>query len=103
MREHAEKYIVIRSGEGVDKLEVSEESVKLTTATRTYEVGAVIIATGAEHRKLGVKGEQEFAGVKFKIGEALIQLAGKTIPQRPEKVEGIPVNRRFTNALSVMD
>ena len=29
---------------------------------KSYEAKAVIIATGCEHRKLGVKGEEEFAG-----------------------------------------
>jgi hypothetical protein len=41
-------------------------------------------------------GEHEFGKVKFKIGEGLIMLGSKeTVPQMPEKVEGIRVNRRL--------
>ncbi len=36
-------------------------------------------------------GEQTFAGVKFKVGDGLIQLAGKNAPDKPEKAEGIKV------------
>ena len=46
IREHAEKYVEIKSGEGVDKLEVTDELVKLTTYTGSYEAGAIILATG---------------------------------------------------------
>jgi len=38
-------------------------------------------------------GEQTFGGVEFRIADALIQLAGKQQPDRPEKVEGIPVDQ----------
>jgi hypothetical protein len=43
------------------------------------------------------QGEQKFAGVKFKIGERLIHLAGQSqvFQQLPEKVEGIQVGRTF--------
>ena len=34
----------------------------MKTTDKSYEAKAVIIATGCEHRKLGVKGEEEFAG-----------------------------------------
>ncbi len=36
--------------------------------------------------------EQTLAGVKFKIGEGLIQVSGKETEGLPEKVEGIKVN-----------
>jgi beta-galactosidase len=48
------------------------------------------------------QGEQIFAGVNFKVGDAYIQLAGKVLtaigelPNLPERVEGIKVNRSFT-------
>jgi hypothetical protein len=41
-------------------------------------------------------GEQKLEGVKFKIGEGLIQLGSKVVQDRPEKVEGIKVDRTFT-------
>jgi thiol-disulfide isomerase/thioredoxin len=41
------------------------------------------------------RGEQTFGDVKFRIDDSLIQLAGKQLPERPEKVQGIPVNRKF--------
>jgi hypothetical protein len=40
-------------------------------------------------------GEQTLGGVKFSIGERLIQLASTEFPGRPEKVEGIRVNRQL--------
>ena len=41
------------------------------------------------------QGEQKLAGVKFKIGEKLIQLAGQNFLTKPEKVEGIKVSLSF--------
>lgn len=41
------------------------------------------------------RGEQTFEGVKFKIGDGLIQLGSEMVPDKPEKVEGIPVNKLF--------
>jgi hypothetical protein len=43
------------------------------------------------------KGEQKLGGVKFKIGDRLIHLAGQqqVFQQLPEKVEGIKVERKF--------
>jgi hypothetical protein len=39
---------------------------------------------------------QKFKGVVFTIGEKFVQLAGKRAPDFPEKIEGIPVNRKLT-------
>jgi hypothetical protein len=39
-------------------------------------------------------GEQTLGGVKFHIGEGVLQLGSSTIADKPEKVEGIPVGRR---------
>ena len=41
------------------------------------------------------QGEQKLAGVKFKIGEGLIQLGSQILNDKPEKVEGISVDRKF--------
>jgi hypothetical protein len=38
-------------------------------------------------------GKQTLEGIPFKIGEKLIQLSGKSIPEKPEKVEGIKVGQ----------
>jgi hypothetical protein len=40
-------------------------------------------------------GEQTLEGVKFKIGEGLIQLGGKMLEDKPEKVEGIQVDKKL--------
>jgi hypothetical protein len=41
------------------------------------------------------KGEQTIEGAKFRVGKGLIQLRGKFLPDRPEKVEGIKVDKAF--------
>ena len=41
------------------------------------------------------KGEQTFESVKFKIGDRLIQLGGKILPDKPLKVDGIQVDKTF--------
>src|SRR5437868_15064030 len=41
-------------------------------------------------------GEQTLEGVKFKIGEGLIQLGSKQVQDKPDKVEGIKVDKKFT-------
>lgn len=43
-----------------------------------------------------VPGELTLEGVKFKIGEGLIQLAGASTPDKAQKVTGIPVDAKFT-------
>ena len=40
-------------------------------------------------------GEQTLEGVKFKIGEGMIQLGSQTITDKPDKVEGIKVDKKF--------
>ena len=52
---------------------------------------------GEKQNNLAVlpRGEQMFGGVRFRIGDGLIQLAGKHLPQRPGKVAGIRVNKTF--------
>lgn len=62
MREHLEKYMKINFAESVEKLEVSEDKIKVKTSRENYTVGAVIIATGTLHRKLGIEGEMKLAG-----------------------------------------
>jgi thioredoxin reductase (NADPH) len=62
MKEHVEKYMKLNSVETVEKLEVKEDEVKVTTSKTTYSVGAVIIATGTKHRKLCIEGEDKLTG-----------------------------------------
>ena len=42
------------------------------------------------------KGESLFDGVKFKIEDRLIQLGCKHVKDKPDKVEGIQVGKKFT-------
>jgi hypothetical protein len=41
------------------------------------------------------RASKKLAGVKFKIGPGLIQLAGQNFPTKPDKVEGIKVGQSF--------
>jgi hypothetical protein len=41
------------------------------------------------------RGKQKLKGVRFNIGEGMIQLRGETLPDKPDKVEGIKVNKKF--------
>src|SRR5262245_33320275 len=41
------------------------------------------------------QGEQIFADIKFKIGQSVIQLVGTYIPNLPDRVEGIKVDKAF--------
>lgn len=61
-RKHAENYVEIREGEEIEQVIPEGEIIRLKTGWSEYTADAVIIATGAHHRKLGCKGEEEFAG-----------------------------------------
>jgi hypothetical protein len=43
------------------------------------------------------RGEQTLEGIKFKIGDGYIRLGSTMLPDKPDKVEGIKVDKRFTN------
>jgi len=62
MKEHASQYAEMRFGEEVTDIEIEDDKAIITTTRGKYNVGAVILCTGTEHRKLNVKGEKEFAG-----------------------------------------
>lgn len=67
MREQASEYCKILSA-NVTKVELEGKVKKIHTKDGSiYEANAVIIATGASHRNLDVKGEKEFAsrGVSY--------------------------------------
>ncbi len=61
-RAHADKLGVTFKNETVLSLEDAGDKKIVHTAKGDYEAKAVIVATGAEHAKLGVPGEAEFLG-----------------------------------------
>lgn len=46
----------------VEKVEVNGDLKQVITESETYEAPVVIIATGSQYRKLGVEGEEKYAG-----------------------------------------
>lgn len=63
MREQAEKFGTQVEYDDVVNVDLSGPLKKLTTdGGETYTAKAVILTTGSEYRKLGVPGEEEFAG-----------------------------------------
>ena len=61
MAEHARRYVDIREGEDVLRVR-SGERFQLSTTSSKYISRALILATGATHRKLGAPGENKLAG-----------------------------------------
>ena len=62
-REHADGLGATFVEDEVLKIEADGEIKKVICENDTYETKTVIIATGASHRKLGVLGEEELAGL----------------------------------------
>lgn len=63
LKEHTEEYLKVREFEPVEDISrTGDEGFILHTTRGEYRVRAIIMATGATHRKLGVPGEEEFAG-----------------------------------------
>lgn len=65
LRDQAERFGARLKTEQVTKLELAEREGELHSVwvdDTEYKTRAVIVATGAEHRKLGVPGEDELAG-----------------------------------------
>jgi len=52
----------IRDLEPVKRIEKDGEKIRVVSEAETYVADAVIIATGREHRKLGVPGEEKLTG-----------------------------------------
>lgn len=52
----------INTLEEVEKIEKNNEILKITTSNGVYESLSLIITAGMSHKKLGVKGEDEFLG-----------------------------------------
>ncbi len=62
MRQQAEKFGARVVEETIERVDFSQRPFKLWSSSREYEVEAVIVATGATPRKLGIPGEEEFIG-----------------------------------------
>lgn len=58
---HALEYITVFPKESVIEIKPGDP-VEITTSLRTFKARAVLLATGATHRKLGLPGEIQFAG-----------------------------------------
>lgn len=62
MFEHSQKFGAKYAFGDVKEVKDHGDYKEVITGDKTYKAKAVIIATGAEHRKLGVPGEEEYAG-----------------------------------------
>ena len=62
IKEHVSRYVEIHELEKVEAIEESSNELVVTTDKGSYRTRAVIMSTGTRHRRLGVKGESEFAG-----------------------------------------
>ncbi len=62
-REHADQLGAVFKQEQALRIEDRESFKEVVTDKGTYETRAVLLAGGAVHRKLGVKGEEELAGM----------------------------------------
>jgi thioredoxin reductase (NADPH) len=62
MKHHASKYADFHFYEAVNKVKASSKGFMITTEKTTYQVGAVILCTGTEHKKLNVPGESKLMG-----------------------------------------
>ncbi len=62
-QQQAERFGAELRYEGVERIErLPDGRFRLVTASGDYRAAAVIVTAGAQHRKLGVPGEAEFAG-----------------------------------------
>lgn len=62
MRVQAERFGAEFTSSSVEKIERRGTGFSIKTSDGIFEAEAVIIATGAKHRRLGVPGEEEFIG-----------------------------------------
>lgn len=62
MFEHAKKFGAEYAFGDVKRLNDGDEYKTIVTGNKEYKARAVIIATGAEHKKLGIPGEEEYSG-----------------------------------------
>ncbi|VVB61187.1 Sulfide dehydrogenase subunit alpha [uncultured archaeon] len=62
MKQHASKYADYHFYEEVKEIKPSSTGFMIATEKTAYQVGAVILCTGTEHKKLDIPGESEFVG-----------------------------------------
>ncbi len=62
MRKQAERFGPTIIDDNLKSADFSKKPFKLTVGDKTYEGKSVIIATGADAKMLGIKGEKEFMG-----------------------------------------
>lgn len=60
LREQAERFGAKIAFADVEKIERSDDKIKVTATSGEVYAQAVLIATGSDHRKLGISGEEEF-------------------------------------------
>lgn len=62
MKQHASRYVTLHQFEEVRDIVSSDGSFSVRTAKQSYEVNAIILCTGTEHKTLEIPGEKEFLG-----------------------------------------
>ena len=62
MKQHASKYVDIKYHEEVKKINRFDSKFSVVTSEGQYNVGAILLSTGTEHRKLNAPGEKDLQG-----------------------------------------
>jgi thioredoxin reductase (NADPH) len=62
MLEHAQEYSEVREFEEVETVSMDGDGIRLKTTLGEYYTAALLLSTGADHKHLGVPGEEELAG-----------------------------------------
>jgi thioredoxin reductase (NADPH) len=62
MRQQAERFGTVIVDDEVTRVDFSKRPFLVTTHSENYEADSILICTGATPRKLGIEGEQQFAG-----------------------------------------
>ena len=62
MVSHALEYVTIFQGEEVVKISPEQDTITVDTSRRRFTTKAVLLATGAGHRRLNVEGEERLSG-----------------------------------------
>jgi thioredoxin reductase (NADPH) len=62
MKQHASRYADFHFYEEIKEVRISSPGFIIKSEKATYQVGAVILCTGTEHKKLDVPGESDFIG-----------------------------------------
>jgi thioredoxin reductase (NADPH) len=63
MKQQTQKFLEIRENEGAENIVKVENGFEITTNRNKYFAKAIILTMGKKHRKLGVVGEEKFAGL----------------------------------------